>query len=179
MPQQVVRLIIAFAIFVGIFFIARMFLVPATFGEFGHYRGNSLREIAALPVKYVDKKTCTGCHMHNANLLASDDHKNINCQICHGPGYKHNSYFEQNRDKFMVRDSLPDTWKVDSTRLTASIAVPDEFHMTRSQEREFCLKCHLLNAARKEKTVKQIDINDHYDINKRCVKCHPPHAPNS
>ena len=179
MPQQVIRLLIAFALFISIFLVAAAFLKPESFGEFGHYRGDALREIAAKEIKFVDIKTCTECHKANADVLAEAEHSTINCQTCHGPGYKHNKWFEENRTKYMVMDSMTNTWTIDSALLASAGKTAEEFMLLKPDDRESCLKCHDKNAARREKVIRQIDINDHYDIKKKCVKCHPPHAPNS
>jgi hypothetical protein len=42
--------------------------------------------------------------------------------------------------------------------------------------REFCGKCHEMNAARPVNAVTQIDINKH-NTGKNCIECHNPHQP--
>jgi hypothetical protein len=42
--------------------------------------------------------------------------------------------------------------------------------------REFCGKCHSLNAARKIDAVNQVDLTKH-NIGKNCTECHNPHQP--
>ena len=44
--------------FVGL----RAFLVPKSFGQYGHYRGNAIAEIAARPVNYAGHQACEDCH---------------------------------------------------------------------------------------------------------------------
>ena len=36
----------------------RSFLVPTSFGQYGHYRGNAIAEIAALPISYAGHQVC-------------------------------------------------------------------------------------------------------------------------
>lgn len=43
--------------------------------------------------------------------------------------------------------------------------------------REFCGKCHSLNAARSKSVVKQVIIREHNIEEKECVNCHNPHEP--
>ena len=47
MPPQIIRLVLLTIGIVCVYFTARFFLVPASFGQLGHYRGNALQEIAA------------------------------------------------------------------------------------------------------------------------------------
>lgn len=89
MPKHIFRLIILFVIVIGLFLVARHFLVPDSFGVYGPYRANALEENANLDVKYIDTENCVMCHEEIDTLKNSGLHKNINCQTCHGPGYLH------------------------------------------------------------------------------------------
>ncbi len=89
MPKHILRLIILFVIVIGLFLVARQFLIPESFGEYGHYRANSIEENANHDIKYVDRAECAECHDDIAALKQGGPHKNINCQTCHGPGNLH------------------------------------------------------------------------------------------
>jgi cytochrome c7-like protein len=83
------RLAAVFAAGVVIFLIIRGFLVPQSFGEYGHYRGNAITEIASRPVNYAGHQACEDCH---ADVLAKKKdgrHVHVNCEACHGPLAKH------------------------------------------------------------------------------------------
>lgn len=88
-PPQLSRLAIAFAIFISIFILLRHFLVPKTFGQYGHYRGASLTEIAQREIHYAGQKVCFECHQDIEDLKQQDVHSEIDCETCHGPGQKH------------------------------------------------------------------------------------------
>jgi hypothetical protein len=89
MPPQLKTLLPVLVLFIGLFLTARHFLIPESFGKYGHYRANSMDEIAALPAKYVGKDVCADCHDVEAAKLASDLHKDLTCEVCHGPGSLH------------------------------------------------------------------------------------------
>ena len=89
MPKQLTRLLIVFFIFISLFFIARHFLVPESFGKYGHYNADALKDNENREIKYIDSKECENCHTDIDTLKLAGSHKNINCQTCHGPGYKH------------------------------------------------------------------------------------------
>ena len=88
-PPQITRLAIAFAIFISLFILVRRLLVPDSFGEYGFYRGDSLVENADKPLHYAGTQDCILCHEDIQDLKSMDAHSDVNCEICHGPGYKH------------------------------------------------------------------------------------------
>lgn len=72
-----------------VFLVLRGFLVPKSFGEYGHYRGNALAEIASRPVKYEGHETCETCHSDVLEKKKDGKHAHVNCEACHGPLAKH------------------------------------------------------------------------------------------
>ena len=144
-PPQIPRLLLAFAIFIFLFLMFRHFVVPDTFGEYGHYRGASLVENSLLEIHYAGQKACLECHQDIEDLKAQDVHSEIHCETCHGPGQKH----------------------VKSGEL-ADILKPSG--------REFCGKCHSLNAAKQKNAIIQVDLKKH-NIEKNCIECHNAHQP--
>jgi len=53
---------------------------------------------------------------------------------------------------------------------------PEVTNIITPDGREFCGKCHSLNAAKKSINVIQIDLADH-NIESDCIECHNPHEP--
>ena len=88
-PPQIKHLLVSFTIFVAIFLLARRAMVPDSYGEYGHYRGNSLGENAIKGVKYAGHEACFECHQDVADMKEMDLHDVISCESCHGPGFKH------------------------------------------------------------------------------------------
>ena len=71
------------------FLIIRHFVVPKSFGEYGHYRGAAIAEIAARPVKFAGHQTCETCHADVAQEMQAGKHEHVHCEACHGPLQKH------------------------------------------------------------------------------------------
>ena len=88
-PPQLTRLAIAFTVFISLFIFLRHLLVPVSFGQYGHYRGNSLIEISQLETHYAGQQACFDCHQDIEDMKSNDAHKSIHCETCHGPGQKH------------------------------------------------------------------------------------------
>ena len=89
MPLQIKRLALLFGFLIIAFLVARHFLIPESFGEFGHYRGLALDENKAYDAKYTGQKVCADCHDDVLELKLADMHAKISCETCHGPGWKH------------------------------------------------------------------------------------------
>jgi hypothetical protein len=144
-PPQLTRLALAFAVFISLFLFVRHLLVPATFGEYGHYRGASLIDNANIEIHYAGQEACFDCHQDIEDLKAQDVHSEIHCEICHGPGEKHVNSGE-------ASDIIKPTG------------------------REFCGRCHSLNAAKPQSAIFQVDLSKH-NVGKNCIECHNPHEP--
>jgi hypothetical protein len=88
-PPQIVRLILLTLVIVAGYLVARAFLTPASFGEFGVYRGDALGEAASLPISFAGQKACQECHAEQHEILIKAEHKTLSCESCHGAGAAH------------------------------------------------------------------------------------------
>ena len=89
MPVQIQRLLIAFAIFIGLMLVLKYFLTPESWREYGPYRGKALTEISSKEARFVQMETCAMCHDSIALLKEQSTHKSIECEICHSIGARH------------------------------------------------------------------------------------------
>lgn len=87
--QHIIRLLIVAAFVIIGFLIARPFFIPKTFWEFGHYRGDSVRDNASFPQNYSQSRNCKMCHEENYTKWKNQSHKSVTCENCHGPLQKH------------------------------------------------------------------------------------------
>jgi hypothetical protein len=105
MPPQVVRLVILTLAIVGSYAVARQLFVPKSFGQFGHYRGDALKEIASREPRYAGEKACDECHSDIRVKLDKYEHKTIACESCHGISKAHAADPDHN-DAVKPGDSL-------------------------------------------------------------------------
>jgi hypothetical protein len=89
MPPQILRLVLLTFAIVGSYAVARAFLTPPSFRQYGWFRGDALQEIAARKPLYAGKKACDECHSDEIQKLAKGEHKSISCESCHGPAQAH------------------------------------------------------------------------------------------
>ena len=104
-----------------IFLVVRGFVVPKSFGEYGHYRGAAITEIAALPIKFAGHQACENCHTDIAATKNLGKHVHVNCEACHGPLANHAN------DPASVTPTPPDTAVLCARCHTASAAKPKDF----------------------------------------------------
>ena len=62
MPPQITRLVLLTIAIICAYFTARYLLTPQSFGQYGHYRGAALQEIAGREPFWAGRKTCDTCH---------------------------------------------------------------------------------------------------------------------
>jgi uncharacterized CHY-type Zn-finger protein len=86
---HLLRLAAVFLVGVVVFLVARGLLVPRSFGQYGHYRGNAIAEIAAHPAVFAGHQTCETCHSDVLEVKQKGRHARVNCEACHGALAKH------------------------------------------------------------------------------------------
>jgi hypothetical protein len=89
LPPQIVRLVILIIAIVSSYAVARHIMTPASFGKYGHYRGDALTEMAAREPVFGGSKSCDECHSDVRVKFAKFEHKSISCETCHGPARAH------------------------------------------------------------------------------------------
>ena len=89
MPKHISRLLLLFAVFLGAALAARWYFTADSFYQFGHYRGKSVPEVAAqLPV-HQGAGYCASCHDERHAQWSANNHKSVNCEVCHGAARDH------------------------------------------------------------------------------------------
>lgn len=117
----------------------RTYLVPHSFGESGHYRGDAITEIAALPVSYAGHQTCETCHSDIAEEKHKGKHAGVSCEACHGPQGKHAD------DPGSIVPPKPDPAVLCAVCHEASAAKPKWFPQVQTADHSggvVCTVCH-------------------------------------
>jgi hypothetical protein len=164
--------VLAFLIFLGI----RGFVVPKTFGQYGHYRAAAMGDIAAHPAKFAGHETCEGCHSDILDAKKNGKHAHVNCEACHGAIYqkmpppegpKPNAF--QRLVALVIKPMPPDPPLLRHAEDPASVKpeLPDTAVL--------CARCHTASAA-KPKGFPQVNPEEH-SSGVPCQTCHNPHSP--
>ena len=101
MIPQVKRLLLIFTVLVCSFILVRHFLVPESFGKYGHYRADAINDVEALPAEYAEAAVCAGCHGELFKQKEASKHRSVACESCHGPALSHVS------DPMSIKPSKP------------------------------------------------------------------------
>ena len=146
MPPQIRRLLLLTVAIVAAYFTARHFLVPASFGQYGWYRANYLKEAAALPTTYAGAALCAECHDKVVAKLAKAKHKAVPCEACHGAQGAH-----------------------------ADADNPSSVKPAKITDGRFCVRCHAASPSRPEK-FPQVNLAEHNADQKcvECHSPHQP-----
>jgi hypothetical protein len=83
------RLAAVFLVGLLLFLVIRGLLVPRSFGQYGHFRGKAIAEIADHPVHFAGHQACETCHADVADKKKDGRHVRVNCEACHGPLAQH------------------------------------------------------------------------------------------
>jgi hypothetical protein len=126
--------VVGAVIFVGI----RGWLVPRSFGQYGHYRGDAIHEIAANPVHFAGREACETCHVEIADKKKQGKHASVTCEACHGALAKH-------ADDPSIQPAKLDTSQLCVRCHEASAATPKSFPQVVTAEHSngvSCETCH-------------------------------------
>lgn len=131
---HLLRFAFLFVVAFVVFLVVRHFVVPKSFGQYGHYRANAMTEIAARPVHFAGHDTCETCHTDVFNTKKTGKHANVNCEACHGPLANH------------ANDPSIQPAKLDTATLcirchTASAAKPKGFPQVDAEQHSGGLAC--------------------------------------
>jgi hypothetical protein len=130
--------------------VARGFLVPTSYGEFGHYRGDNVQQQRDHAVIMGGRESCKDCHDEMFEEVMGNSHARVQCENCHGPVTEH----ARDDDKFADMPILREATLCLGCH-EKLVARPDSFPQidvhTHLQEmgddpvsyaREVCLTCH-------------------------------------
>lgn len=163
MPKHIVRLLVLIGIFGVVAFGARVYFTDKSFGVYGHYRADSVAEIAAAGPIYQGATYCRTCHLERFAQWSAGIHKVVICETCHGAGAKHPD----------VKPSVPSDARTHN--LIASARYHELELLVPSDTVKLCTLCHEKMPGRPA-AQRQIEVSQHAGT-QPCTVCHNPHSP--
>jgi hypothetical protein len=128
--------------------VGRHFVVPASFGEMGFYRGDALYEFMDKAPEHSGTAACAECHDDIADEKAAGAHASVECEVCHHTAASHIRDDDKFADMAIDRSwklcahchrylvarpaTMPQINLAEHLELAPGEAVPDEA----------CLDCH-------------------------------------
>ena len=89
MPKHIVRLIALLAGCLVLGLTAKWYFTAPSFYEYGHYRADSVPEIAAQQAAFQGAGYCQSCHTERHAQWSANNHKSVTCEVCHGAAQGH------------------------------------------------------------------------------------------
>jgi cytochrome c553 len=163
MPKHITRLILLMVAFGAAAYAAKGFFTPESFYLYGHYRGDSVAEIASDKPKYKGSEYCQPCHAEQYAVWLKGVHhgaalgKLVQCEVCHGAA--------GGRDAGGLFQHV--ATGVDHPA-SGKLAVPTD-------TQKLCSLCHEKMPGRPAEQ-RQIVIAAHAGT-QQCTTCHNPHSP--
>jgi cytochrome c553 len=163
MPRHIVRLLLIMVGFGVLAYGAKQFFTVSSFYQYGHYRGNSVADIASDKPKYKGTAYCASCHAEQIAAWSNGVHnrpdigKIVRCEVCHGPAGERDV-----RGMFENSSTGPDHPK------NLKMVVPTD-------TRQLCTLCHERMTGRPLQQ-RQVVVAEHAGT-QQCTVCHNPHSP--
>ena len=83
--RAAILLVLALSVIV----VGRHFVVPASFGEMGYFRGDALYEFMDKAPEHHGTAFCADCHDDVADEKAGGAHASVECEVCHDTATTH------------------------------------------------------------------------------------------
>ncbi|HZQ95283.1 MAG TPA: multiheme c-type cytochrome [Candidatus Sulfotelmatobacter sp.] len=147
--EHLIRLAAVIVIAVVAFVVLRAAVVPHSFGEYGHYRGDAITEIAVHPIAYAGHEACEACHTEVVDQKKSGRHAGLHCEVCHGPQAKHAD------DPASVKPPKPDTVVLCARCHEANSAKPKNFPQVVGADHSGGLACNTCHQPHRPKIEEQ------------------------
>ncbi|MFH0982761.1 MAG: cytochrome C [Planctomycetota bacterium] len=83
--KHIIRAVLLLVLSTVVFVFVRHFLIPESFGMYGHYRFANVAEHASKTPQHGAPGTCAECHDKEAKTLSGGQHRSVSCEVCHAP----------------------------------------------------------------------------------------------
>lgn len=153
---HLVRIAVALGVLLLVGLLARVVLLPKSFGKYGHYRADAIKDEMNREVRHMTNDSCLACHSHIKEVHLDGVHKTVSCEFCHGP----------------LADHVKDGKKIGTLPVKKKTEITD-----------LCLRCHnQIIRARPTESIKMVSAAKHLEdkhvrLDHTCDQCHNVHAP--
>ncbi len=132
------------------FLAVKALATPSSWNHEDWYRGDSPKEIAALPLSYGGNESCQGCHKKTHDQVEAFGHKGLSCESCHGAVVDHAGDGKKIAD---AKVDMESNWQ--------------------------CMNCHEDQITKPKffPTFKPTKTHEDVDADMLCSTCHEAHNP--
>ncbi len=138
MPTHILRLILLVVGFIILAIAAAIYLTPESFYEFGHYRADSVGEIAADTPQFQGPDYCEACHEEQHTDWTAGVHTVVKCEVCHGAAREHPA----DGGKLPIPDDTVKLCTLCHEKMPARPAAQPQIVVSEHAGEEQCVTCH-------------------------------------
>jgi cytochrome c553 len=172
MPKHIARLVGLLVFFVLSALVAKSYFTADSFYEFGHFRANSVPQIAAQKPVIQTSGTCKACHPKQFQEWSSTKHKAVKCEVCHGAAGSHPATKTVTIPKNSVQ-----LCTLCHERMPGRPAAQPQIDVTQHAGTQQCITCHNPHSppmvvASAQSTAPAGDANKGKALAQSCTGCH-------
>jgi len=170
-PKHIVRLVILIVAGFAVAVLAKWYLTDNSFYRFGHYRADSVVEVAAQEPVIQTPRRCQTCHSERHAQWSANSHKTVICEVCHGPGRGH----PQKVGKLTIPADTTKLCTLCHQRMAARPRTQPQIDPVRHSGGAQCIVCHNPHAPKLAGVVAKVDGNAAEGSKKHaasCASCH-------
>ncbi|WP_457574293.1 hypothetical protein [Desulfolithobacter sp.] len=153
---HVIRIVLVLAVVAVVGVTVRSMVIPESFGKYGHYRADAIKDEINRPIRNGTNAACLSCHPYIREMHLEGIHRTVSCEFCHGP----------------VADHVQDG------KVIAKLPKKQG-----EEIKILCLRCHnKIIRARPREAIKMISMPEHLEqkhvrTDHICNQCHNVHSP--
>jgi len=173
MPKHIARLIILLVAFAAAALYAKSYFTADSFYRYGHYRADSVPELAGREVAFQTPRACASCHPLRHAEWSANVHNTVICEVCHGAAEGH-----PGKEKVTVP---ADTARLCTQCHEAMAGRPltsiRQITVSRHPPGPDCIGCHNPHAPKIGATVQVAgDAHAGHEAGATCAACHGPNG---
>jgi predicted CXXCH cytochrome family protein len=141
MPNKTKSILIVLVIIVSLLLVVGSLKYPRLLSGIVNNPIDAIHNAPDLEKNYIDASLCKKCHFKIDSLYKSGQHKKLNCQLCHGPGYKHivspsiKTLVKQTDKKYCIKCHAKSA--IRSSKVIRQIDI-----LKHNNSSTTCIKCH-------------------------------------
>jgi len=88
-PDQIIRLAVVAAVLAAALLVVRAFVIPEELTDPELHKTKTIERETAKGILYAGRTACKDCHEDEFATVVGGHHRNLACEICHGPSAGH------------------------------------------------------------------------------------------
>jgi len=169
MPKHIIRLLVLMVAFAAAALYAKSYFTVDSFYRFGHYRADSVTDIATLEPVFQTPSPCSSCHALRYAEWSTNVHRTVICEVCHGAAQGHPTQTKVPIPAETIRLCTQCHEAMAGRPLTSVRQVAIGRHFPDAD----CIACHNPHAPKIGAAVQQAaNLRAGHDLTANCAACH-------